>query len=99
MLPLLLLPALLSACSASAPDPTVTVAIPARPAVQHYDVWIHDAAHRVVAHREMASGQRVTFPAPAGWVTVRVSGLCVVPHELDGGSVKVTVAPDRCTVT
>lgn len=83
-------------CSGPAPAPA-RVVVRVAPSAHPVDLEVHLAqptgAFRSV-HR-LRSGQTRSFAVPAGWTTVRVPGLCVVPARTTGTAV-VEVDPDGC---
>jgi hypothetical protein len=89
----------LSGCS-SAPPREVHVVVRVAPSVHPaaYDVHLAQAKAGFRSEFELRSGQTKTVTVPAGWVTVRVAGLCVVPAPATA-TTTVEVRPDDCTVT
>lgn len=88
----------LTACAAAPrSEAHVVVRVLASPHPEAYDVHLAQTdAHFRSAFR-MRSGQTRTIAVPAGWVTVRVAGLCIVPTTATG-TTTVEVRPNRCRV-
>ncbi len=89
----------LSGCAAgagSAAEARVVVRI--APTAVPADVEVHLAqAHGDFrAVQRMRTGQTRSFAVPAGWVTVRIPGLCVVPARNSGTAVVVEVDRHDC---
>jgi hypothetical protein len=89
----------LSACSAAAPplDARIVVRVAASTHPQGYDVHLAQAKGRFRSAFRLRSGQSRTVAVPAGWLTVRVAGLCVVPAPASG-TTTVDVRPNDCRI-
>lgn len=72
---------------AAAPGARVVVRIAATATPVDYEVHVAQAGGDFRAVQRMRTGQTRTFAVPAGWVTVRIPGLCVVPSRTSGTAV------------
>jgi hypothetical protein len=88
----------LSACSAP-PEEQAHVVVQVVPAAhpEAYDVHLAQARAGFRSVFTLRSGQTRTVAVPAGWVTVRVAGLCVVPTPASG-TTTVEVGRRHCRV-
>ena len=80
----------LSGCAApgaGAADARVVVRIAPTATPVDYEVHVAQAHGDFRAVQRMRTGQTRTFDVPAGWVTVRIPGLCVVPAQNSGTAV------------
>lgn len=88
----------LSGCSTPPPaEAQVVVRILASAHPEGYEVHLAQTAAGFRSAFRMRSGQTRTIAVPAGWVTVRVAGLCVVPAAASG-TMTVEVRPDDCRI-
>lgn len=88
----------LSGCSTPPPaEAQVVVRILASAHPEGYEVHLAQSAAGFRSAFRMRSGQTRTIAVPAGWVTVRVAGLCVVPAAASG-TMTVEVRPDDCRI-
>jgi hypothetical protein len=88
----------LTACS-SAPTTEAHVVVHVAPSAhpEAYDVHLAQARAGFRSAFRLRSGESRTVAVPAGWVTVRVAGLCIVPTPASG-TTTVEVRPNRCRV-
>lgn len=90
----------LSACAAGPAEPPpshVVVRVAPRAEPVGVEVRLAQARGPFRAVHTMRPGETRSFAVPAGWVTVRVPGLCVVPTR-NAHPTTVEVARDGCTV-
>jgi hypothetical protein len=86
----------LSACAtAQAADAQVVVRIRAATHPADYEVHLAHAGGGFRTMERMRSGQTRTFAVPAGWTTVRIPGVCVVPTAA-AGITTIEVRPNDC---
>ena len=88
----------LTACS-TAPTEQARVVVQVAPSAhpEAYDVHLAQARAGFRSVFTLRSGQTRTIAVPAGWVTVRVAGLCVVPTPASG-TTTVHVGRTACRV-
>ncbi|MFD1722845.1 hypothetical protein [Amnibacterium endophyticum] len=81
--------ATLAGCAGAPATPTASVVVRVAPSAQPVDLEVQlSQAHGDYREvRRMRSGETRRFAVPAGWVTVRVPGLCVVPARNHGTAV------------
>ena len=90
----------LSACgaaTASAPEARVVVRIQGSAEPADYEVHLAEAGGGYRSVHTMRSGETRAFRVPAGWMTVRIPGVCVVPTAASG-TATVDVRPGSCTL-
>lgn len=88
----------LTACS-TAPQEQARVVVKVAPSAhpEAYDVHLAQARAGFRSVFTLRSGQTRSIAVPAGWVTVRVAGLCVVPTPASG-TTTVHVGSKHCRV-
>lgn len=82
----------------SAADARVVVRVAPSADPVDLEVRLAQASGDYRAVHRIRSGQTRVFPVPAGWVTVRIPGLCVVPART-GGTAVVEVDRNACRLT
>jgi hypothetical protein len=88
----------LTACSAAPRNEAhVVVQVAASAHPEAYDVHLAQARAGFRSAFRLRSGETRTIAVPAGWVTVRIAGLCIVPTPASG-TTTVEVRPNRCRV-
>lgn len=94
----LVLPGCATASAPEAVGSRLTVRVAPRADLGAVEVQLAQPHGGYRAVHRMRSGQTRSFAVPAGWVTVRVPGLCVVPTPTDAAPATVEIGRRDCSI-
>lgn len=89
----------LAGCAAGGAEPQARVVVRIAPSAHpaDYEVRVAQASGGFRTSSRMRSGETRTFRVPAGWLTVRVPGVCVLPAAASG-TTTVRIGVDDCAL-